>query len=144
MSLEGQELGTGDWTPVTQDMVNRFADLTGDDQYIHVDVERAKTSAFGRTIAHGFLTLSLLPLLGRSAWNMQDLLPHGTAVNVGINKVRFIAPVCLPAEVRVSGQVLSERAVSGDCTELVIAKTIELRGSEKPALYAEIVERFYK
>jgi acyl dehydratase len=144
MSLEGHKLGVGDWVSVTQDMVNTFAGLTGDDQYIHVNPERAKASAFGGTIAHGFLTLSLLPLLGRSAWDMHEVLPHTTAVNVGINKVRFISPVRIPSELRVDGKILSERAVAEDCVELVIAKTVELRGIEKPALYAEIVERFYK
>src|SRR3954453_3902193 len=91
--LAGQELGGGQWVEITQEQVNAFADLTGDHQYIHVDPERAKQTMFGGTVAHGYLTLSLLPLLGRDREGVRMNLKGRMAVNYGLNRVRFPAPV---------------------------------------------------
>ena len=128
----------GDWSEpveVTQDMINRFADLTGDHQWIHVDVDRAKReSPFGGTIAHGFLTLSLLPTMhGRAAWKITG---YGNATNYGANKLRFVSPV--PAGAKVHAH---SRLVGAGWWQVVTRFTVEVEGNDKPACVAESVGR---
>lgn len=131
-SLVGQETGVSDWVEITQERVNKFAEATGDYQWIHLDVERAKTVPFlGGTIAHGFLTLSLIP-------GLSVMKVHGVthSINYGLDKVRFISMVHVGKRVRMRQKMLSAEPKSGG---LLIKSecTIELEGSDKPACIAE-------
>lgn len=135
--LVGQEAGTSDWLEITQQMIDRFADLTGDHQWIHIDRERAKTdSPYGATIAHGFLTLSLLSQLSREAVDVRG--DFKMRINYGFNRVRFVSPV--PAGARIRGRFTVQKVTENEVTWLV---TIERKGSSKPALVAEWVGRYY-
>ena len=135
----GQRLGYSEWLEVTQDRVNQFADATDDHQWIHVDVERAKSGPFGGTIAHGFLTLSLLIAL----WtDLVELHGIGMAVNYGLNKVRFPAPVPVGSSIRLGATLTSMTDVKGG-VEAVIDAVIERDGSEKPVCVAQVVHRYY-
>jgi acyl dehydratase len=138
--LTGQELGSSDWHEVTQESVDLFADATGDHQWIHVDVERAKKeSPFGGPIAHGYLTLSLLvPLLA------QVLVVTDTVmgVNYGLNRVRFPAPVPVGAKVRASATLKDVEPVSGGL-QVTMSVVIEREGGDKPVCIAEPVYRYY-
>ena len=138
-SLIGQQVGPGEWREVTQDLINTFAGVSGDDQWIHVDVERAKTeSPFGTTIAHGNLTLSMIDGL-----RLDLLKSEGFAlgVNYGWNKVRFPAPVPAGSRIRASAEVLSVDEVGGGWYQVVTRFTVEVEGNEKPACVAESVGR---
>ena len=134
-SAVGDDLGTSDWLEITQDRVNQFADATGDHQWIHVDVERAASGPFGGTIAHGYLTLSLVPFLGSHVFTLET---PGAKLNYGVNKVRFPSPV--PVGRRVRAQV----KLAG-VTDLPAGKqatfgfTIEVEDQDKPACVAETV-----
>jgi acyl dehydratase len=129
----GEELGVSDWVMVDQAMINRFAEATGDFQWIHVDVARAKDSPFGSTIAHGFLTLSLLARLSNETYRVENLAAR---LNYGCNKVRFTAPVPSGKRVRARFKVQSvEDAAQG--ARLTTEATVELEGSAKPACIAE-------
>jgi acyl dehydratase len=136
-TLVGQEVGVSDWVTITQEMINRFADLTGDHQWIHVDVQRAQLETpFGTTIAHGFLTVSLLSQLSRQAVEV-----HGDfkmRINYGFNRLRFVSPV--KAGSRIRGHFTAQKVTNDEVTWLV---TVELEGSEKPALVAEWLGKFY-
>ena len=136
----GLELGPGEWREVTQDQVNRFADATGDHQWIHVDVERAKDGPFGGTIAHGFLTLSMLPQWTFELFHVEDA---SSAINYGLNKVRFPAPVPVGSRVRASYRILDVAEVEGG-VQVTTAATIEREGTEKPVCVAETVSRYYR
>jgi len=134
----GLQLGHTDWLEITQDRVNQFADATGDHQWIHVDTERAAAGPFGRTIAHGYLTLSLVSVL------MPQLMEvHGIsmAINYGTNKVRFPAPVPVGSLIRASGQIRSVDDVPGGVQATVLV-TVEREGSEKPCCVVESITRF--
>jgi len=136
-SLTGQEIGVSDWTPVTQDMINRFADVTGDHQWIHVDVERARRDTpFGSTIAHGFLTVSLLAELSRQTIDVRG--DFKMRINYGFNKLRFVSPV--PAGSRIRARFTPQKVTDNEVTWLV---TVEVEGREKPALVAEWLGRYY-
>jgi len=136
-SLIGQEAGVSDWVPVTQEMINRFAELSGDDQWIHVDVERArKETPFGATIAHGFLTVSLLSQLSRQAVDVRG--DFKMRINYGFNRLRFVSPV--PAGSRVRARFTPQKVTDNEVTWLV---TVEVEGQQKPALVAEWLGRFY-
>jgi acyl dehydratase len=136
-SLIGQEAGVSDWLSVTQEMINQFADLTHDHQWIHIDVERArKETPFGATIAHGFLTLSLLAHLSREAVDVRG--DFKMRINYGFNRVRFVSPV--PAGSRVRARFSPQKVTENEVTWLV---TVEIEGQEKPALVAEWLGRFY-
>ena len=138
--LVGQELGTSDWFEVTQDRVDTFADATGDHQWIHVDVERAKAeSPFGGPIAHGYLTLSLLVPLIAETFVVTDT---PMAVNYGLNKVRFPSPVPVGSRVRLTATLKDVEQVAGGL-QLTLAVVVEREGSEKPACIAEPVYRYY-
>ncbi|RZI84634.1 MAG: MaoC family dehydratase [Microbacterium sp.] len=131
----GEEIGASDWIEVTQDQVNTFADATGDHQWIHVDVERAKAGPFGQTIAHGYLTLSMLPLFSSQVLSIQTA---GAMLNYGINKVRFPNPVPVGAKVR---GVVSFGEVTDlpNGKQLIQKYVVEIDGAEKPAAVAETV-----
>ena len=137
--LIGQTVGPGDWREVTQEMVDQFAELSGDDQWIHVDVERAKTeSPFGTTIAHGNLTLSLIDGF---RLNLLETTGFKLGVNYGWNKVRFPAPVPTGSKVRATAEVISVDDVGGGWWQVVTRFTVEVEGSEKPACVADSVGR---
>ena len=135
LAMAGVDCGPSEWLRVDQERIDRFADATGDHQFIHVDPERAARSAFGATIAHGYLTLSLLPRLLAAV----TPVPAGAAmaVNYGLDRVRFLAPVETGSEVRARSRIL--RAVEKDGGGVLVARevTVEIRGLEKPALVAE-------
>jgi acyl dehydratase len=134
----GRDLGTTEWTTLTQERINQFAEATGDHQWIHVDVERAKAGPFGTTIAHGYLTLALCaPLLGELA----QVGGISMGINYGIDKARFIAPVPAGSRVRGHGEVVSVTEIAGG-VQAVVRITIELEGSEKPAAVVDTVSRF--
>ena len=138
--LIGRELGPTEWLEITQDRIDQFAAATGDDQWIHVDPERAAQGPFGTTIAHGYLTLSLcVPLMSRTL----DLTGYRMGINYGVNRVRFPAP--LPAGSRIRGRftVQSVDDVEGGEQGVVLA-TVEREGGEKPVCVAELVVRMMR
>jgi acyl dehydratase len=140
IALAGQDLGATDWLEVTQERVNTFADATDDHQWIHVDAERAAAGPFKGTIAHGFLTLSLvIPLFARL------LRVEGVAmgINYGLNKVRFPAPVRVGSRIRMLGTVVSVDPVDGG-VQAVFDFTVEAEGSLKPVCVAQSIQRFYR
>lgn len=135
--LVGQEAGASDWLEVTQEMIDRFADLTDDHQWIHIDRERAKIdSPYGATIAHGFLTLSLLSRLSRDAVEVRG--EFKMRINYGFNRVRFVSPVKAGSKVR--GRFTVQKVTDNEVTWLV---AVEVEGSSKPAIVAEWLGRFY-
>ena len=137
--LVGRALGTSPWLPVTQRDIDLFAQATGDHQWIHVDPVRAAAGPFGTTVAHGFLTLSLLPRLAEAALVIDDVRMGG---NYGLNRVRFTAPVPAGSFVRGRFELLAYEPIAGGA-QLVMTATIELQGSPKPACVAESVTRRY-
>ena len=136
----GEPLGTSDWLEITQDRINAFAHCTGDHQWIHVDVERAKSGPFGGPIAHGFLTLSLAPAL---VGGLLQVSGTSMGVNYGLNKVRFVSPVPVGSKLRASGVVREVSEVSGGF-QVILEATFEVDGAPKPACVAELVFRYYK
>jgi acyl dehydratase len=138
-ALKGTELGTSDWVEVTQDRVNTFADATDDHQWIHVDVERAKAeSPFGGPIGHGYLTLSLLIPMWSQVLTVTD---SSMAVNYGLNKVRFPAPVPVGSKIRLTATLADVEEVPGGL-QVTFAAVIERERSDKPVCVAEPVFRF--
>jgi len=131
----GADLGTTEWVEITQDRVDAFADATGDHQWIHVDVERAKSGPFGGTIAHGYLTLSLVPWLGSQVFTLGG---EGAKLNYGTNKVRFPQPVPVGSRIRAQVSVAEAQPVKVG-TQAVFRYTIEIEGQDKPACVAETV-----
>jgi acyl dehydratase len=139
-ALIGQHLGTSDWVEITQEQVNRFAEATGDHQWIHTDPERAaKESPFGGPIAHGYLTLSLLPML---ATQIVEFTGFRMTVNYGTEKVRFPAPVPVGSRVRGSAVLDSAEPIDGG-VHVLITLTVEIEGGSKPAMVATAVTRRY-
>jgi acyl dehydratase len=137
--LQGQTVGPSEWREVTQDMINQFAELSGDDQWIHVDAERAKTeSPFGTTVAHGNLTLSLVDGLRKDLIQSTGFV---LGVNYGWNKVRFPAPVPSGSRVRASAEVVSVDDKGSGWYEIVTRFTVEVEGNEKPAFVGDSVGR---
>ena len=141
-ALAGQELGTSGWLEITQDRMNAFADASLDHQWIHVDVERARReSPYGATIAHGFFTLSLVSELRRQVFEFGGSYRY--AVNYGLNRVRFPAPV--PAGSRIRGRfTLQAVEVLENAVALTLLVTVEVEGGSKPALVAEWLLRYYR
>jgi acyl dehydratase len=138
-NLIGQEVGPGEWREVTQQDIDDFARLSGDDQWIHVDVERAKTeSPFGTTIAHGNLTLSMIDGF---RMDLIESTGYKLGVNYGWNKVRFPAPVLVGSKVRAKAEILSVDDVGGGWYQVVTKFTVEAEGNEKPVCVAESVGR---
>ncbi|HTD04835.1 MaoC family dehydratase [Undibacterium sp.] len=139
-SLIGQQVAVSDWVAVTQERINMFAEATGDLQWIHIDVERSKReSPFGGPIAHGFLTLSLLPMLMANAIHLSDVK---MGVNYGLNKVRFTAPVPAGSRVRAKLKLLDVEDIAGGA-QMTWEVTIEREGEDKPACVAESISRRY-
>ena len=140
-ALIGQELGVGEWLEVTQEMIDRFADVTGDHQWIHVDVERAKKEMpGGKTIAHGYLTLSLLPKLNQGIFKVTR---RKRGVNYGSNKVRFTAPVPVNSRLRAQLSLQAFQWLDGGACQMVWGVTMECEGQPKPVCVAEAVVRLY-
>ena len=142
--LIGQEMGLSEWMEITQERVNAFADATGDHQYIHVDPERAETTFFGGTVAHGYLTLSLIPYLGgQKASGVKINLGGRMGVNYGLNKVRFISPVRVGKRIRMRSKLLAVDEIGDRAVQMTSEQTIEIEGEEKPACIAETLGRTY-
>ena len=139
-SMVGEQIGTSEWVTIEQDRIDKFAEATGDHQWIHVDPERAKDGPFGSTIAHGFLTLSLIPAL---AWEVYTIEGARLSINYGLNKLRFITPVKVGSRVRAHLALTGVEDVPGDALQVATTVTIELEGAEKPAAVAETLSRIY-
>jgi acyl dehydratase len=138
-ALVGQHVADSDWISIDQHRIDLFADATGDHQWIHVDPVRAAAGPFGTTVAHGFLTLSLLPEMGISAFELRDTR---MGVNYGLNRVRFPAPVPVGSRIRGRFKLLSYEAIEGGA-QLTMEVTMEREGSAKPVCIAESVSRRY-
>jgi acyl dehydratase len=138
-ALVGEHLGYSEWHEVTQEQVNLFADATGDHQWIHVDVERAKAGPFGGPISHGYLTLSLAPNLLDEILNVTGI---AMSINYGLNKLRFPAPVPVGAKVRAGATLAGLEDVAGG-VQSTLAVTFEIEGGAKPVCVAEILFRYY-
>jgi acyl dehydratase len=136
----GGELGPSSWQEIRQERVDAFADATGDHQWIHVDPARAAAGPFGGTIAHGYLTLSMLAAF---AFELMPVKDASAAVNYGLNRVRFPAPVPVGSRVRASFRVEEATEVAGG-VQIVMAATVEREGGEKPVCVAELVFRYYR
>ena len=136
----GQEIALSDWITITQEQVNQFAQATGDHQWIHVDVERAKSGPFGAPIAHGFLTLSLLPRFFASSFT---IVQKGMGVNYGLNKVRFTSPVPVGSRLRARMTLLKVEPVDKNGSQLTWAVSVEREGIAKPVCVAESITRAY-
>lgn len=139
VSLVGSELGVSDWLEIDQQRINDFADVTGDHQWIHVDVERAKNeSPYGAPIAHGFLTLSLIPALSKDNFRVQNAQ---LVINYGLNKVRFLTAVPVGSRIRVRSELADAVAKDAGTVDLTVRHTIEIDGVDKPAAVAEMIAR---
>jgi len=135
----GQELGVSEWHEVTQEDINAFADVTGDHQFIHVDVDRAKETPFGGTIAHGYYTLSLLP---KFSYSMYSFDGFAFGLNYGLNKVRFPAPLPVGQKVRMRAELVGVDDVPGG-VQITTKATFETEGGDKPVCVAESLARLY-
>ncbi|GAA1119086.1 MaoC family dehydratase [Nocardiopsis composta] len=133
-AAQGEELGRTDWLTITQDRIDAFADATGDHQWIHVDRERAASGPFGTTIAHGYLSLSLLAYFGPQVFTLEKAPSMG--INYGLNKVRFLQPVTEGSRVRDAVRLV-EAKETGKGLLFTMAHTVEIEGAERPALVAE-------
>ena len=136
---EGEVLGTSGWHEVTQETIDAFADVTGDHQWIHVDPERAKDTPFGGTIAHGYYTLSLAPMLMNRIFALEGF---AFAVNYGLNRVRFPAPLPVGGKVRLTAKLKELEDIPGGA-QMVMELTFEREGGDKPVCVAETVARVY-
>ena len=131
----GEEIGVSDWVGIDQSMIDKFAEATGDHQWIHVDVQRAQAEMpGGKTIAHGFLTLSLVPRLGATIWTIKH---RSRGLNYGLNKLRFTAPVPVDSRVRLRQKLLAANDVKDGGIRLTFENTVEIAGQQQPALVAE-------
>jgi acyl dehydratase len=139
--LVGQDVASSEWITVTQEMINLFAEATGDHQWIHVDPVRAKDGPYGTTIAHGFLTLSLLPRMYATAIKVEQMR---MGVNYGMNKVRFPAPVPVGSRIRSRIKLLACEEVSGNGLQLTWDMNVEREGEAKPVCVAEFIQRRYR
>jgi acyl dehydratase len=137
-AARGSQFGPTEWMEITQDRVNLFADATDDHQWIHVDPEKAANGPFGGTIAHGLLTLSLLPHFSHQLYRVDNI---AMAINYGYNKVRFITPVKVGAKVRARGELTAVNQLNGS-VQATTTITVEIEGSEKPAAVAESIVRY--
>jgi acyl dehydratase len=140
LAAVGDDLGVGNWVEVDQKQVDTFADATNDHQWIHVDVERAKAdSPYGATIAHGFLTLSMIPGLSKDNYVVHNAK---MAINYGLNKVRFVSPVTAGSRVRVRSQLIEADKIADNTVNLTLRHTVEVEGSQKPAVVADLIARY--
>jgi acyl dehydratase len=136
----GTDLGRSQWVEVTQERVNQFADATGDHQWIHVDVEAAKAGPFRGTIAHGYLTLSLVIPMFAELLSVQGIR---MGINYGLNRVRFPAPVPVGSRIRLAGRLADVEEISGHSAQVLVDLTVELENSAKPACVAQAIYRYY-
>ncbi len=139
-AFTGQEVAVSDWITITQEQVNQFAQATGDHQWIHVDVERARTGPFGGPIAHGFLTLSLLPRFFESSF---EVVASRMGVNYGLNKVRFTAPVPVGSRLRARMKLLRCVPIDNEGVQMTWEVTVEREGADKPVCVAESLSLRY-
>ena len=139
-AAEGEELGVSGWHEVSQKDIDAFAEATGDHQWIHVDPERAKDTPFGGTIAHGYYTLSLAPVLTDEVMKMDGF---AMAINYGLNKVRFPAPVPVDSRVRMRARLAELEEIAGGA-QMILELTFETEGGEKPVCVAQSVVRVYE
>ena len=139
-ALVGQEVVVSDWTTITQEQVNQFAQATGDHQWIHVDVEKAKAGPFGGPIAHGYLTLSLLPQFFISSLKIEETR---MGVNYGLNKVRFPAPVPVGSRLRGRMKLIKCEPIDQGGVQMTWETTVEREGGSKPVCVAESMARYY-
>jgi acyl dehydratase len=139
-SRVGQEVGVSPWVEITQERIDTFARAIGDFQWIHVDAERAKNSPFGRTIAHGFLTLSLLSNLSEQTFSFSD---RRMGINYGLNRVRFTSPVPVGSRVRARFTLAKFEKIEGNGVQVTWNTVVEIEGAAKPALVAEWLGRHY-
>jgi len=139
VNAAGRELGPTDWVEITQDRVDMFADATDDHQWIHTDLQRAADGPFGGTIAHGLLTLSLLPRFMEEQYRVDGVT---SAINYGFNKIRFISPVRVGARVRGRAQI-AEVTPIGEAVQATMVTTIEIEGIDKPAAVIESIVRYH-
>ncbi|MFD9736224.1 MaoC family dehydratase [Umezawaea sp. NPDC059074] len=137
-AAKGEHLGHGDWHEITQDEINLFADATGDHQWIHIDLEKAKAGPFGAPVAHGYLTLSLIPLLVKDIYTIEGLK---MGVNYGLNKVRFPSPVVVGSRVRAGAEIVDVVDFPPG-KQAVVKVTVEIDGNPKPGCVAETVVLF--
>lgn len=137
-SSVGQHLGHGEWMEITQDRIDQFAAATGDDQWIHVDAEKAAAGPFGTTIAHGYLTLSLTNKFLPDIFEVRNV---SMGINYGVNKVRFPSPVPVGSRIRVGAELAECSEIAGG-VQTIMKVVVEIEGSEKPACVAEAVSRF--
>ena len=140
LAAVGEELGSSGWLLVDQPRIDLFAEATGDHQWIHVDAARAKAeSPYGTTIAHGLLTLSLIPALSKQCFILENTR---MGINYGFNKVRFVAPVPVDSRVRVTSVLADATKIDDSTVQLTVRHTVEIQGSEKPAAVAEMIGRY--
>ena len=139
IGAEGTQLGPTDWLLIDQDRVNGFADVTGDHQWIHVDVARAKEGPFGGTIAHGYLTMSLVNFFLPQLIEVQGF---AHAVNVGADRLRFLAPVKVGSRIRGVGEIVGVEEVKG-AIQSVVRVTVEIEGGDKPACVVDTISRYF-
>jgi acyl dehydratase len=140
--LVGQEIAVGEWFTIDQARVDAFAELTGDHQYIHVDPERAKQTPYGGTIAHGYLTLSLLPMLSRDRQGVRIDLGGKMALNYGLNRLRFPGPVHVGRRIRLRTKLLAVDE-GPNYVQTISQQTVEVEGAERPGMVAETIGRVY-
>jgi acyl dehydratase len=139
VAAKGEELGSSEWVTISQEEVNLFADATGDHQWIHVDQEKAASGPFGTTIAHGFMTLALLPRLMHQIYTVNGIK---LAINYGLNKVRFPSPVPVGSKVRATSTLTDTQDVGNGTVQVTVTTTIEIEGAAKPACVAESILRY--
>ena len=136
----GQELGVSRWVDIDQSRIDAFADVTMDQQWIHVDADKAKAeSPYGATIAHGFLTLSLIPGVSKDNYRVENAK---MGINYGLNKVRFLSAVTVGSRIRVRSEMADATRIGDDAVNLTVRHTVEIDGVEKPAAVAELIARF--
>ncbi len=139
-ALIGEEVAVSDWVSISQERINQFADATGDHQWIHVDPERAALGPFGAPIAHGYLTLSMLPMFMANCIEMKNVR---MGVNYGLNRVRFTSPVPVNSELRARIKLLSVEDLPDNGAQMVWQFTVERKGSDRPVCVAESISRRY-
>ncbi|MET0270472.1 MAG: MaoC family dehydratase [Sphingomonas sp.] len=140
LGREGATLDASDWLTIDQARIDAFADCTGDHQWIHVDPARAKDGPFGATIAHGYLTLSLVNLFMPQ---MIDVRGFSSALNVGMDRTRFLAPVVVGARIRGAGEIVSATEAKGGAIQSVIRIAVEIEGGDRPACVVETINRYF-
>ena len=138
--LVGEEIAVSDWVKVTQQRIDQFAEATGDHQWIHVDPQRAAAGPFGATIAHGFLTLSMMPMFAENAIEFRNVR---MSVNYGLNRVRFTSPVPVDSELRARFRLVAVDDIADNGVQVTTEVTIERKGSDRPVCVAESISRRY-